>query len=146
MEFSKIDFGTRLTRECGADRCTSSLANVRKTFSREVWCTKLKVMSCYDKELNSIEKLATDNAFHAMHMEKVVSCELIMKGYSSIKDNHWVEKLNFCITCAKLPRCLSTPSMSDLQCQMPFFGYFQLIMNRLDFGKTMALTMGLKKS
>jgi hypothetical protein len=100
-------------------------------------------MSCYDKELNSIETLATDNAFYAMHMEKAVSCELTMKRYSSIKDNHWVEKLNFSITCAKLPRCPSTSSMSDyLQYQMPLLGYFQLIMNRLDFGKT----MGLKKS
>lgn len=61
-------------------RCTSSLKNVPKTFSSELWCTKLKVMSCYDKELNSIEELATDNAFHAMHMEKVVSCEPTMKG------------------------------------------------------------------
>ncbi len=52
-------------------RCTSSLENVRKTFSSEVWCTKLKVMSCYDKELNSIEELATDNAFYAMHIERL---------------------------------------------------------------------------
>jgi len=61
-------------------RYTSSLENVRKTFSSEVWCTKLKVMTCYDKKLNSIVKLATDKAFHAMHIEKVVSCELPMKG------------------------------------------------------------------
>jgi hypothetical protein len=60
-------------------RCTSSLENVRKTFSSEVWCSKLKVMSCYDKELNPIVKLATDDAFHAMHIEKVVSCELTIK-------------------------------------------------------------------
>jgi hypothetical protein len=64
----------------GDFRCTRSLENVRKTFSSEVWCTKLKVMTCYDKKLNSIVKLATDNAFHAMHIEKVVSCELPMKG------------------------------------------------------------------
>lgn len=44
---------------------------MRKTFSSEVWCTKLKVMSCYDKELNSIEELATDNAFYAMHIERL---------------------------------------------------------------------------
>jgi len=37
-------------------------------------------MSYDDKELNSIESLATDNGFHAMHMEKVVSCELTLKG------------------------------------------------------------------
>jgi hypothetical protein len=158
IEFSKLDFGTRLhmnvvqirasigvlpTRSItilkSDFRCTSSLENVRKTLCSEVWCTKLKVMSCYNKEVNPIVKLANDDAF---------PCNAHRKGCNLWVDHERVEfhkrqplgrKSELFYNMCKLPSCLSTPSMNELWCQMPLFGCFQRIMNRLDFGKYMGM-------